>query len=156
MSYERHGATRIGRNRVVTNHAAGSVLSMATLEDVASLALELPSVTEDERGTTRTRSVAGKVFAWERPFSKADIKRFGDATPPSAPIVAVRVDDLGEKEAILASAPKGFFTIPHFDGYPAVLIALRSITKRQLREAIIGGWLACAPPRLAAEFLTRE
>ena len=128
---------------------------MATFDDAARLALALPEVTEAERYGNRAWSVAGKAFAWERPFSKADIKRFGDVTPPAGPILAVRVEDLSEKEAVLAAEQKGFFTIPHFDGYSAVLIQMTKVGKRALREAIIDGWLACAPPKLAAEYLSR-
>ena len=126
---------------------------MPTFDDVAKLALALPEAVEVDRRGTRTWSVADKTFAWERPFSKADVKRFGDAAPPQGPILAVRVDDLVEKEAVLASSGSAIFTIPHFDGYPAVLIRLRSVRKKALREAIVDGWLACAPPRLTSGYL---
>jgi hypothetical protein len=129
---------------------------MATLDDVAALALELPGVAEGESRGNRTWSVAGKGFAWERPFSKADLKRFGDVTPPDGPILAVRVEDLGEKEAVLAAQPRAFFTIPHFDGYSAVLIQLRKVSKKALRDALVDGWLACAPPDLAERYLKRR
>lgn len=129
---------------------------MVSLDEVSRMASELPEVTEGERHGTRTWSVAGKGFAWERPFSKADIRRFGDVSPPDGTILAVRVDDLGEKEAVLAAQPKSFFTIPHFDGYSAVLIQLRTVTKRALREALVDGWLACAPPHLANAYIEQN
>jgi hypothetical protein len=129
---------------------------MVRLDEAARMALELPEVTEGERHRARTWYVGKKAFAWERGFSKADLRRFGDETPPDGPILAVRVEDFGEKEAVLASGAKGFFTIPHFDGYPAVLIQLNSITKRALREALVDAWLAVAPPRLAEEFMARQ
>jgi hypothetical protein len=130
--------------------------AVATLDDVARLASALPEVAEGERHGHRTWSVAGKVFAWERPFSKADLKRFGDVAPPEGPILAVRVEDLGEKEAVLAAQPKAFFTIPHFNGYAAVLIQLRKVTVKPLREALVDGWLACAPPPLVGSYLKRR
>ena len=128
---------------------------MATFDDVARIALELPEVTEGAHHGHRSWSVATKGFAWERAFSKADIKRFGDESPPDGPILAVRVEDLGEKEAVLAANPTAFFTIPHFDGYSAVLIQLNVVTTKALKDAIIDGWLSCAPAKLSAPYLER-
>ena len=126
---------------------------MATLDDVARIALELPEASEGVRHRHRAWSVNGKVFAWERPFSKADVKRFGDQTPPEGQIVAVTVADLADKEAVLAANPKAFFTIEHFKNYPAILIQLSEVTPKALREALADGWLVCAPAKLADEFL---
>ena len=126
-----------------------------TFDDVARIAAELPDVTEAESRGNRSWSVSGKAIAWERPFSKADIKRFGDETPPDGPILAVRVLDLGEKEAALAAHPTAFFTIPHFDGYSAVLIQLKKVSKKALREAIVDGWLASAPAKLTDDYLAK-
>ena len=133
----------------------GYCTGVVTIDDVAVMAMELPDVTEDERHGNRTWRVAGKAFAWERPFSKADLRRYGDETPPAGPILAVRVEDLGEKEAVLAANSAAFFTIPHFDGYSAVLIQLHIVSAAALREAIADGWLACAPPGLAAQYQER-
>ena len=127
---------------------------MATIEEAARLALALPRVTEGERHGNRSWSVEGKTFAWERHFSMADIKRFGAETPPDGPILAVRVADLHEKQAILAAGHKGFLTIPHFDGYAGLLIHLRKATMRPLREVLEDAWLGCAPPALVEEYLT--
>jgi hypothetical protein len=128
---------------------------MVSLTEAEEMARALPEVTEGVRWGNRTWNVAGKTFAWERPFSKADIKRFGEQTPPDGPIVAVRVDDLGEKEAVLGAGHKGIFTIEHFNGYPAVLVQLKVVGKKTLRELLLDAWLACAPPALAAQHLRR-
>jgi hypothetical protein len=126
---------------------------MMTIDDARRLALALPEVSEGARHGSRTWYVNGKGFAWERSFSKADIKRFGEATAPDGPILAVLVSDLSEKEAVLAANPTAFFTIPHFDGYSAVLIQLVKVTEKALQEAIVDGWLACATPKLVDRYL---
>ena len=127
-----------------------------SLDEATRIAGELPEVVEGERHGQRTWNVGGKTFAWERTFSKADVKRFGTATPPVGPIVAVRVADLSEKEAVLAAGPKGVFTIPHFDGYAALLIDLKTATRRVLRDMLTDAWLACAPPALAEAYVAKE
>lgn len=119
------------------------------MAQVGELAERFPEVTAGERHGTPTWFVDGHAFAWERPFSKADIRRFGDTTPPQGPILAVRVADLGEKEAVLAAHPAAVFTIPHFDGYKAVLIELAKAGPELVAELLEDAWLACAPPRLA-------
>ena len=65
------------------------------------------------------------------------------------------IDHLGEKEAVLAANQKAFFTIPHFDGYSAVLIQLPLVTSKALKDALTDGWLCCATPSLSKAFLAR-
>ena len=127
---------------------------MVSLEDVGRLVAELPETVETTRHGYRTWAVGGKGYAWERPFSKADLKRFGNEVPPDGPILAIRVEDLAEKEVVLtARAGDGFFTIPHFDNYAAVLVELDEVSEPVLREALLDGWLVFAPPELAKAHL---
>jgi hypothetical protein len=122
----------------------------ASLDDVAAMALQLPGTTEGAGRMGRSWAVGSKVFAWERPFSKADLRRFGTDPVPPLPVLAVRLDDLGEKEAVLAAGHRAVFTIPHFDGYAAVLVELRAVHRRVLRRLLEDGWAACAPAALLA------
>ena len=122
---------------------------MPTLEDAARLATALPEVTEGERHGHRTWFVRGKAFAWERPLSKADVKRLGSEPAPVGPLLAVSTLDLDDRDAILASGLPGVFTIAHFEGYPAVLVQLEQTTGEHLAELVLDAWLAKAPEDLA-------
>src|SRR3954453_22643205 len=125
---------------------------MATWDDVASIALGLPDTTEQLAWGTRHWKVHGKGFVWERPLRKSDLKALGDSAP-DGPILGARVEHLVAKEALLADPSGVFFTTPHFDGYPAVLVLLDEIDVEGLDEVVVEACLARAPKRLAAEYL---
>jgi hypothetical protein len=126
---------------------------VATWEDVSRLALALPEAEEGSTyGGNRAWTVRKKMFVWERPLRKSDLKALGDAAP-AAPILAAKVEHEIAKEALLADDPDVFFTIPHFDGYPAVLIRLPEIGTEILGEVIAEAWLTQAPKRLGHEYL---
>lgn len=125
---------------------------MATWDDVRQIALGLPEAEERLSRDTRQWRVKDKLFVWERPLRRSDLEALGDAAP-AGPILGVRTEHLLAKEAILQSDPAVFFTTPHFDGYPAVLVQLDRIGVEDLREVIVEAWLARAPKRLADAFL---
>jgi hypothetical protein len=127
-----------------------------TLDDVDAFATSLPEVVVGTKWGNRTWMVGNKGFAWQRPFSKADVKRFGDETPPAGDILAVKVGNLDAKDALLAIAPRGFFTIPHFSGYPAVLIALRAANASDVRAALVEAWRTVAPAAFIAKVATKR
>jgi hypothetical protein len=125
---------------------------VAGWEDVRRLALALPETSERLSREQRQWRVKDKLFVWERPLRRSDREALGDAAP-DGPILGVRVEHLGAKEALLAEDPGVFFTTPHFDGYAAVLIRLDRVGVEELAEVITEAWLVRAPKRLAQAFL---
>ncbi len=124
---------------------------MANWEDVRSLALALPDTSERLSRNLRQWRVHDKLFVWERPLRRADLEALGDDAP-NGPILGARVEHLGAKEALVADDPMIFFTTPHFDGYPAILVRLDRIGLDDLHEVIVEAWLARAPKRLVKAY----
>ncbi len=125
---------------------------MATFEDVGRIALALPETSEAISRENRHWRVKDKGFVWERPLRRSDLEALGESAP-DGPILGVRTEHLGAKEAMLASDPGVYFTTPHFDGYPAVLVQLDKVSVEELQEIVVEAWLARAPKRLADAYL---
>jgi hypothetical protein len=132
---------------------------VASWEDVRALALAMPDTDEAlSRGMRQWRVASRprpKLFVWERPLRTSDLRALGDAAP-DGPILGARVEHLGAKEALLAQDPLVYFTTPHFDGYPAVLVLLERIPRDELEELIVDAWLARAPARVARAYLVER
>jgi hypothetical protein len=125
---------------------------VATWDDVRRIALSLPETSERLSRDLAQWRVKDKGFVWERPLRRADLEALGDQAP-DGPILGARVEHLVAKEALLADDPSLYFTTPHFDGYPAILVRLERIGLEDLHELIVEAWLARAPARLAKTYV---
>lgn len=125
---------------------------MASWSDVRKIALAFPGASERTAFGGAAWTVNKKLFVWERPLRKSDLAALG-AKAPKGPILGVRTADLEMKDVLLASDPKVFFTTPHFDGYPAVLVRLEKIGVKRLRDVIEEAWLSRAGKRAVTEYL---
>jgi hypothetical protein len=121
---------------------------MADQDDVRRIALSVPEVTEDT-GHFAFR-VDGKQFAWAW-MERLEPKR---ARVPNHEVIAVRVANELEKQSLLALETNAFFTEPHYNGYPAVLIRLAAINLDLLEKVLTDAWRTKAPRRLLAAFET--
>lgn len=122
---------------------------MSTWDDVRRIASGLPEVMEQtSAGGLSGWRVRNKGFVWERPLRRADLEALGSAAP-DGPILGTRVPDEGAKLALVSASPEIYFTTPHFDGYPAVLVRLDQIGVAELEELIVEAWLVQAPKRVA-------
>jgi hypothetical protein len=119
---------------------------MSSADDVRRIALSLPGAPQVE-GELRFR-VDDKNFAWV--WRQRVAGRRGRVPQPE--VFAVRVADEEEKQVLMAADPEKFFTEPHYNGYPAVLIRLAAIENDELAELITDAWRIRASRRLQAEF----
>ncbi|HWV49303.1 MAG TPA: hypothetical protein VN035_07595 [Microbacterium sp.] len=124
---------------------------MATLAEVREIAMALPGVQERAGGHTGAPewNVRRGSIAWVRGPTKTDLRTLAELgrSWPDGVVLGIRVADLQEKEALLAAEPDVLFTIPHFDGYPALLVMLDAIDRDRLEELICDAWLVRAPAR---------
>ncbi|CAM4424395.1 hypothetical protein MB901379_01982 [Mycobacterium basiliense] len=128
---------------------------MATWNDVTRIVGGLPLSAEPSPHNWR---VGKKPMAWERPLRKSDVAALTRAgvEPPAGDILGVRVADEGIKFALIADEPTVYFTTPHFDGYPAVLVRLAEIELTDLEDLITEAWLTQAPKKAVKEFLAKS
>ena len=124
---------------------------MPTWDDVRRLALALPETSERTSRDNVQWRVKDKLFVWERPLRRSDLEALGDAAP-TGPILGARVEHELAKQALIADDPGVFFTTPHFDGYPAILVRLDKIAPDVLEEVIVEAWLCRAPRKLAQAY----
>jgi len=110
---------------------------MITEGDVRRVALELPGTSERPSYGTPGFRVKDKLFA--------RVREEGD-------VLVVWVEDEGEKEALIAAAPATFFTTPHYDGHPMVLVRFDAVDVDELTELLTDSWRIRAPKRLREEF----
>jgi hypothetical protein len=129
----------------------------ATLDDVRAIALALPGASESISGHTggATWRARNGSFVWERGPSRTDLAQLAERGLgwPDGVVIAVRTDGIDEREALVQTFPDAFFTIPHFDGYPAVLVRLDAVAPDHLREMITAAWMLRTPKRVVAEWL---
>ncbi len=121
---------------------------MADLDDVRRIAESLPESSFDPGdGGQAVASVAGKGYAWTW------LERVEPKKPrvPNLAVLAVRVDGAGGKEELLAADERKFFTEPHYNGFPAVLVRLAAVDADELRELLTDAWRCRAPRRLVKE-----
>jgi hypothetical protein len=123
---------------------------MADQEDVRRIAMALPEVRESEDRFAFSVLNKGKekgiAWVWQE---RVDPKK---ARVPQPAVLAVRVANSVEKESLLAADEEKFFTEPHYNGFPAILVRLAAIEPAELRELIVDAWRCQAPRALVNEY----
>jgi hypothetical protein len=136
----------------------GTLLSVATLKDLDELALELPQATKEVSDDGRpSYSVHGKYFCFHRrPRPDAVDPETGERL---SDVLVFRVEDLDVKDLVLADGRGVFFTTPHWNGYPAVLIRIPDLVRlerSELRDLVVDAWLTRAQKRVAKAWLAEH
>lgn len=130
---------------------------MATMADLDALALELPQVTKELSDDGRpSYQVHGKMFCFHRSRRPDAVDETGERLDD---VLMFRVADLDEKELLLADRPDVFFTTPHFNGYPAVLMripTLGRLDRDELKDLVVDAWLTRAQKRVAKAWLAEH
>jgi len=123
---------------------------MATRADVRRIIAKLPDTTEDADrfAFSVATGTKPKGIAWVW-MERVEPKKARVANPK---VLAVRVPNLGEKDALIASDPDVYFTEPHYNGFPAVLVRLAAISRAELQELLIEAWRVQAPKQLVREY----
>jgi len=127
---------------------------MADQNDVRRIAMSLPGASAAKERfafSVRNRNKE-RFFVWVW-LERIAPKR---ARVPNSSVLAVRVGDLFEKDMLLASNQEKFFTEPHYDGFPAILVRLRAVNVKELRELITAAWRCQAPRALVDGFDARH
>jgi hypothetical protein len=119
---------------------------MPTQGDVRRVALALPGTAEDPNHFRFF--VRGKQIAWVYP-ERIDPRR---ARVPNPEVLVVWVGSELAKQALLSMDPRVFFTTPHYDGFPAVLVRLPAIDPELLARLLTDAWRLRAPKRTVAEW----
>jgi hypothetical protein len=119
---------------------------MTGYAEVEAFALTLPeTAASPSYGGAPALRVNKKMFARLRGEMADDIDPL--TGEPFGEVLMVGVQDLGEKEALISDDPRAYFTVPHYDGYPAVLVRLRFADLAELRELLTEAWVRAAPKR---------
>lgn len=127
---------------------------MSTYREVEELVLALPETTSSPSyHASPALRVNKKILARLRVEMAEEYDEVTGG--PYGEVLMLKVADLGEKEALLTSDPRVFFTVPHYDGYAAVLVRLALVSDKELRELVTESWMNLAPKRAHKSYVNQ-
>jgi hypothetical protein len=127
---------------------------LVTFRDVEQFALSLPETTsEPSYGGELALKVNKRFLARQRVEMAEQVDEL--TGEPYGEVLVLKVADLGEKEALIASSPRAFFTVAHYDGYATVLVRMPLVSEEEIRETVMESWMALAPKRALRSYVDR-